>query len=478
MRAVAGYRVALQPTRSQVRRSAPAAGKSYDSNYGGDDNGGSDLQRSTASLSNFWNQGVADFAPVKRPLRSGYDVVVVGAGFSGLAVASGLARSGLSVLVLEEKTVGYGASSRNGGMVGPSFHELGMVGLTRKYGEEKARSIMRAGIEALDYCQDLFSSEGFDCAFRMTGRFRGARSEAHLRSMIAECKRLNASVGLPYEVVEPSDLHHHTGSRAYKGGVVYPRDGGLHPKRLVNSLASRAEAAGAHIQANTPVMGIMRDGKGFQVAIPSAVLAARHVVVATNGYSDRRVSVMNDRVVPIDVTVSATRPLGEERVRAMSPRFHMHGESGRIFIWSRPTPDHTRFIFGGRISNPSAPVHIQQQQIATAVRRLYPDLTAADFEQIWNGKIAYTTDHAPHLAQIDGIWLIGGYCGSGVTRSLYFADKLVRKMTGQPGSETAFDDLGFPHVPFRIFAPFGARMLTRYYAWLDRREFRKAGELG
>ena len=422
------------------------------------------------TLSNYWDEGVPDFNPAQASLRSAYDTIVVGAGYSGLAVATGLARCGLSVLLLEEKTVGYGASSRNGGMVGPSFHELGILGLTRRYGETRARHIMRAGMDALEYCQNLFLSDDIDCGFSMTGRFRGARSAAHLHAMVAECERLRATVGLPFQVVHTSDLRRYTGSRAYKGGIHYPKDGGLHPKRLVNSLASRAEGSGAHILDRTPVSTIRKRGKKFEIEIPSGALLTQQLIITTNGYSDRRVPVMNNRIVPIDVTVCATRILGEDRVRAMSPRLQMHGESGRVFIWSRPSPDYRRFIFGGRISDPSADANVQQRQIANAVNRLFPDLNSSDFEKIWHGKVAYTTDHSPHLNKVDGIWLLGGYCGSGVTRSLFFADKLVRKITGQPGSETPLDGLPYPRIPCRSLAPVGAKLLTKYYSWLDRRD--------
>lgn len=435
----------------------------------------SGVQTADSASSNYWNLGVPDFVPADRPLRAEYDVVVVGAGYSGLAVAWGLARNGLSVLVLEERSIGYGASSRNGGMVGPSFHELGMVALTRKYGQEKTRSIMRTGVDALAYCRELFETSGIDCDLQLTGRIRGARSRAHLDAMVAECARLREAVGLAYEVVGPSELHRHTSSNAYIGGVLYPMDGGLHPKRLVNALASRAEAAGAQICQRMPACRIERRGGGFQLSMPHAVLSARQVVIATNGYSDGRVPAMNKRIVPIDVSVAATRPLGVDQVRAMSPRMHMHGESGRVFIWSRPSPDHTRFVFGGRISTPNAPLDVQREQIANAVQRIYPDIVPADLEFVWNGKIAYTSDHTPHLNEVDGFWLIGGYCGSGVTRSLFFADKLVRKIMRQPGGETPFDDMPFPVMPMRRLAPLGARIATRYYSWLDQRDSKGAG---
>lgn len=426
------------------------------------------------SLYNFWDRDEPDFTPDPPELRSSYDAVVVGAGYSGLAVAWGLSKNGFSVLVLEERSIGFGASSRNGGMVGPSFHPLGMVGLTRRYGEEKAKRIMQSSMDALDYFQDLIVSQDIKCDFQLTGRFRGARTKAHLQGLIGECERLRASVGLPYEIVAGSDLSRHTGSSAYVGGVFYPKDGGVHPKRLVNALARRAVAAGVDILVGNPLTRVRSSGTGFLVDTPRGCIRTREMVIATNGYSDRRVPEMNGRIVPIDVTVCATGKIGRKRLAELSPRFQMHGETGRVFIWSRPTPDRERFIFGGRISDPRAPFAIQREQVAKAVRRIHPDLAVSDFESIWHGKIAYSADHSAHLNKLGGYWLIGGYCGSGVTRSLYFADKLVRKIVGLEGSGTPLDDVVFPRVPLRTLAPLGARILTKYYAFLDRLETGRA----
>lgn len=428
-------------------------------------------KRRPNSTRNYWHESAAAYVPAQVSAARHYDVVVVGAGFSGLAVAWGLARAGTSVLVIEAGEIGHGASSRSGGMVGPSFHKLGMVGLASKYGDAQAHRIMYAGIEALDYCQDLFSAPDFDVDFEMPGRFRGARTREALASMVAECERLKAAVGLPFEVVGQEEMAAFTGARRYFGGIYYPRDGGVHPRKLVNAIAARAEAAGAALMTGCQVTAIRKARHGFEVQVPGGVIQASQVVQCTNGYSGTGVRLMRDRVVPIDVTVAATRDLGEARIRELSPRLLMQGESGRVFIWSRPSPDARRLIFGGRISNINAPVEVQRQQVAANVQRIYPDIQAGDIDPVWTGRIAYTPDHAPHLAQVEGVWLMGGYCGSGVTRSFYFADRLVKKLTGQPGGETAFDALGFPKVPFRSAAPMGAKLMTKYYAWQDRRDY-------
>ena len=85
----------------------------------------------------YWWEHAPREAPqfVEQPKK--VDVAIIGAGFSGLSTALVLARAGLSVAVFEAGQIGEGASSRNGGMVGPSFHKLGIAGLNSQYGEEK-----------------------------------------------------------------------------------------------------------------------------------------------------------------------------------------------------------------------------------------------------------------------------------------------------------------------------------------------------
>ncbi|MFZ0954443.1 MAG: FAD-binding oxidoreductase, partial [Candidatus Sulfotelmatobacter sp.] len=66
---------------------------------------------------NYWLT-TAEFPKIEtRPLPDRVDVAVIGAGFTGLSAARTLAKRGAKVAVLESETVGWGASSRNGGMV-------------------------------------------------------------------------------------------------------------------------------------------------------------------------------------------------------------------------------------------------------------------------------------------------------------------------------------------------------------------------
>ena len=61
------------------------------------------------------------------------DVVIIGAGFTGLSAAITLAKSGLSVVVFDSEEIGFGASTRNGGMMG-SGHKVSPQQAEKKYG--------------------------------------------------------------------------------------------------------------------------------------------------------------------------------------------------------------------------------------------------------------------------------------------------------------------------------------------------------
>src|ERR1700688_1678672 len=96
------------------------------------------------------------------------DVAVIGAGFTGLSAARTLARRGAKVAVLEAETVGWGASSRNGGMVLTGL-KLGVNKLISMYGRERTQRMYAASVASMDCVEQLVREEQIDCDFSRCG---------------------------------------------------------------------------------------------------------------------------------------------------------------------------------------------------------------------------------------------------------------------------------------------------------------------
>ena len=98
----------------------------------------------------WWEQAPrVDADPIALPKH--VDTLIVGAGFSGINAARVLARAGRSVLVCEADVVGYGASTRNGGMLGPSFHKLGVEGLKAHYGHSRTLALLKESLGFIEF---------------------------------------------------------------------------------------------------------------------------------------------------------------------------------------------------------------------------------------------------------------------------------------------------------------------------------------
>src|SRR4029077_19393500 len=99
-----------------------------------------------------------------QPLPESVDVAVIGAGFTGLSAARTLTKRGAKVVVLESETIGWGASSRNGGVV-LSGMKLSVNKLISMYGRERTQRMYAASLASMDCVEQIVREETIDCNF-------------------------------------------------------------------------------------------------------------------------------------------------------------------------------------------------------------------------------------------------------------------------------------------------------------------------
>ena len=211
------------------------------------------------------------------------DAVVVGGGYCGLSAATELTRRGWSTVVLDAHDLGWGASTRNGGMVLPEL-KAGPRSLEATHGELGLR--LHAEVEAaFDHVERTIDETEIDCAYERSGQLflshtpRGAR---HLDALAGEL----TSVGATAHVVREADLTAEIGSEQFEAGLVVERSGGLHPARFHAGLTRLAAASGVALHPNTAALGLARSPGGWRVATSRGPIEAKQVLVATNAYAD------------------------------------------------------------------------------------------------------------------------------------------------------------------------------------------------
>ena len=118
--------------------------------------------------SNYWLTTTAMPQATPGNLPSRADVAVIGAGFTGLSAARTLAKKGVSVTVLEANSIGWGASSRNGGMVLTGL-KLSAETLAKRYGMELTRRMYATSLESIDLVEQIVRDENIDCKFSRCG---------------------------------------------------------------------------------------------------------------------------------------------------------------------------------------------------------------------------------------------------------------------------------------------------------------------
>ncbi len=378
-------------------------------------------------------------------LPGSVDVLVIGAGYTGLSAARETAAAGRSTLVLDAGELGAGCSSRNGGQVAysikPSFNSL-----QKKFGADTAMRICREGHDAVAYLRALASQT--DCGWRDDGCFFGAHTPRHFAAMVREAENQPPGLTQRIDIVSRADQHGEIDSDFYHGGCVYPDDASVDPTRLLLALLRRATDSGASVVDRCAVDAVQPTRDGFAASTARGVIQARQVLIATNGYSGPLSPWLRRRVIPIGSYQIATAPLGRERVRALIPRGRNIVDSRRVVVYFRPSADGERIIFGGRAALAEKDPLACVPRLRHMMARIFPSLHSVGVSHAWVGWVAYTFDTLPHLGRHDGMYYCMGYCGQGVPMAPYFGMRIGQQMLGLREGATALDGLPFPSRPY------------------------------
>ena len=408
-----------------------------------------------------------------RPLPTRVDVAVIGAGFTGLSAARTLAKRGAKVAVFESETIGWGASSRNGGMVLTGM-KLGVNKLISMYGRELTRRMYAASLETIDCVEQIIRDEAMECNFSRCGHLEVACKQKHFDDYARQAEVIAREFNRQLRVVQRHELSQEIGSSIYHGGMVDEVSAGLNPACYVSGLSRAAMKAGAEIFEHTRVVGMQRESHqgetGWKIITSRGEFWAREVFAATSGYTGRATPALQKKIIPIGSFIITTEVLPEALAHELSPRNRMIYDSKNYLYYYRLTPDR-RMLFGGRAAffpENDQTIRRSAEILRRGMIEVYPQLSDAKIDYVWGGTLDFAFDIMPHAGQFDGMYYAIGYAGHGVAMATYQGQKMAELIAGDK-PENPFVGIPFPGAPLGLYngRPWFLPLAGAWYKFLD-----------
>lgn len=401
------------------------------------------------------------------------DVAIIGGGYAGLAAALELSKQGKSSVVLEAEQPGFGASTRNGGMVSGGRNVGKRYTRATSADEAHIADLRHDAADAFDLIEGLIHDNNIDCGWHKTGVFSGAWCRSHFKAMKDKVDALNAITEGDAYLVSPDQQRAEIGSDYYRGGMVVERGAHLHPALYFKGLFNLCKASSAvTICAKAAVTDLNQSPAGWLVGTTRGAVMTDEVIVATNGYTGRVTPELQRRVVPVGSYMIATEELPEDIAKSLSPKNRAFSDSRRVLCYYRMSPDGKRLLFGGRARFGQTDPQESAPVLYGFMLDRFPQLKGTRITHSWTGNVAFTMDEVPHMGVQDGLHYALGCNGSGVAMMTYLGTQTARKIAGVANYQCAFDDSHMPTHPLYHGNPWFIPWVGRYFRardWIDRR---------
>lgn len=422
-----------------------------------------------------WVEGTPSYEPLP-PLRgeTNADLAIIGGGFTGTSTAYHFSRRypDKRVVLLEARSIGNGASGRNGG------HLLNWVAdpisratpeLTKRVYETTARGIRN--LTTIIQRHNLRVDYQLGGALRIfTDRERAENAHQYTEEL--------SSLGIPETFLHPTTLQKKLNLQGVHGAILDPLAGQLNGAQLTRSLRPVLQDAGVDIFENTPVIRV-EEGPIIQLHTPRGTVRAKAIVLATNGYTTK-LGYFRDAIFSLHSHVFATAPKSNDELAAIGWREHVaysddldrisyaaRTHDGRI-VFGGGSNDSYAYLFNNRSAYPGSPTSAKRafRAMSNTFREFLPRSADLPITHRWTGTLGFTLARNTLMGvrgEHRNVFYAVGFCGHGVNLANIAGEVLTdiysgddERWRGLPFYNSHY--LRLPPEPFRWL---GYQLFTR-----------------
>ena len=359
--------------------------------------------------SSYW----IDTAPIKtfpalnRDLK--VDVLVVGAGITGVTTAYLLKKAGVTVALIERERV---AMIDTGHTTAHLTHvtDVRLHTLVKNFGNDHAQAVWDAGVAAIDEIETIVEQEKIDCEFtRVPGylHLTGESDSGDERSKLKEDADFACQFGFDATYLESIPLYN-------LPGVRFANQAKFHPRKYLAQLVDLISRDGSHVFEESAAGEF--DSEKRRVKVNGHWITFERVILATNNPLVGLASVTAASLFQTKLSLYSSYVLGANIPTGALPI---------ALFWDTQDPYHylrvdrhegfDYAIFGGE-DHKTGQVDNPENCYARLVPKLKKLVPEARIEHRWSGQVIETNDGLPFIGQnVEGQFIATGFCGNGIT---------------------------------------------------------------
>jgi len=367
------------------------------------------------------------------PVRSfrHYDVVVIGAGITGIVAAHYLKESGRTVCVLEKDRVGAGETGHTSAHL-TYVTDKRFKGLINTFGDEGAELAWRGGQFAIDLVESLVFEYNIDCDFKRVPGFLVGDFEGRFDDL--------------FQIEREADFANDRGFNTQLlqrvpyfncPGMVAPNQALFHPTKFLQAVAETIPGDGSDIFENSEVHSVQNEP--LSVTVNEATVTCDQIIIATHlpirgTFSEMFASLFQSRLTPYSSYV-----LQAKVNKGILPE---------ALFWDTRTPyrylrvdageDHDNVIFGGcdHKTGQLDDTDSSYRDLESTLNKIIPH---ARIDARWSGQVIESNDGLPYIGEItEHQFIATGFAGNGLTFGVLAA---VMARDYVAGAENAWSDL-------------------------------------
>ena len=389
------------------------------------------------------------------------DVCVIGGGFTGLSAALNLAEQGLDVVLLEAERVGFGASGRNGGLIG-SGQRKDALEMEEMFGYERSKEFWDLAEAAKTEIRERVAKHDIDCDLQY-GQIEGVHKKSYVGFAREYAEALAERYDYPHaRALSRDEVRTMVATEDFLEGLHDTQAMSIQPLSFALGLARAAREAGVRIYENSRVTGYTRTDPA-KVSTEHGHVDASFVVLGCNGYLGKLEPRVAGKIMPINNFLLATEPLGEERARQLIADRNCVHDTRFVVNFFRTSADHRMLFGGGENYRARFPKDIGAF-VRPKMLGLFPQLEDARIDYAWGGTLSVTVKRMPHLGRLEpNLFFAHGYSGHGVSIATLSGKLIAEAIAGTASRFDVMASVKIPTFPGGTLLRFPGMVLGMFY---------------